>query len=213
MKYSTSVLLIILTVTVTSCGKDKKEWDKIKTSASLQEMENFISRFPKSQYFDSILLLMESNIYEQSEKSITRSGTFEDYQSYLNNYPRLAELTNAREKLENLILKADTIEISGYLVDNKDNPVPRRTVMAWPVNDKGKAVLHISEGGILANPRDISDSTGSFHIKGHRSFLLEFNEFVLDVNGTYLFSDEGAPVTFATDTNNRVIDVGKIILK
>jgi len=212
MKYSTSILLIILTVTVTSCGKDKKEWDKVKTSDSLQEMENFISRFPKSQYFDSVLLLVEARIYDQSERSITRSGTFEDYQGYLNDYPRVKDLTNAQEKLEDLILKADTIEISGYLVDTEDNPVPNIIVMALPVNEEGKVVYDFSDG-ILLNPLNASDSTGNFLLKGHRSFILKFNEFILRVNRTNLFSDDGTPITFATDADNRVLDVGKIVLK
>lgn len=212
MKNSAAILLIILTATLISCGKDQKEWDRVKTSDDIQELENFLSDFPKSRYFDSVLLMIESRIYEQSAKSISRTGTFEDYQSYLDNYPRLNELTNAREKLEDLILEADTIEISGYLVDTEDNPVPHRTVMALPVNEKGKAVVNFSDG-FLVNPWGRSDSSGNFLLKGHRSFILEFNEFVLDVNGTYLFSDDGTPITFATDTTNRLLDVGKIVLK
>ncbi|MCJ7820235.1 MAG: hypothetical protein MUP53_03445, partial [Bacteroidales bacterium] len=67
--------------------------------------------------------------------------------------------------------------------------------------------------GILSNPRGFSDSAGIFVAKGHRSFILENNEFILEVNRARLISEDGVPVTVRTDSNNRIIDLGKIIVK
>ena len=212
MKNSISILLMIIAVMFISCGKDKKEWDKVKTSDSKQEMENFLNNFPKSYYFDSVLLKIESQIYKQSENSITRSGTFMEYEKLMNAHPQINSLTNADEKIEYLKLKADTIQINGRLLDEADRPVSGKPVEGWPINERGKAILAFNDG-FMVNPRGFSDSSGNFTIRGHRSFILENNEFVLDVNGTFIFSDDGTPVIIRADTNSRVIDIGKITLK
>jgi hypothetical protein len=212
MKNSTSILLFILTVTLISCGKDQKEWNKVKTSDDIREMENFLAEFPKSQYFDSVLLMIESRIYEQSENSITRSGTFEDYEKLMNNHPSISNLTNADEKIEYLRLEADTIEIHGRLLDDNDKPVSGKGVVGWPINEEGHATL-MFEDGMMVNPRGFSDSIGNFMIRGHRSFILKNNEFILEVDGANIITKEGVPVSIQTDSTNRVIDIGKIIIR
>jgi len=212
MKKPLIILLASLIAMLISCGKDKKEWEKIKTSDNIQELENYISGFPESNYSDSALIKMEGLIYQQSVNSISKSGTFEEYENHVKDYPRIRELTNAEERMEYLKLKADTIEIYGKLVDSEDKPVAGKEVMAWPINEKGNAVLSFNKG-ILSNPRGYSDSAGSFVVKGYRSFILENNEFILEVNRARLISEDGVPVTYQTDSDNRVLDVGKIIVK
>jgi len=212
MKKSSIILLASLVSMLISCGKDKTEWEKIKTSENIQELENYISGFPKSSYFDSALIKMEKLIYLQSINSVSKSGTFEEYEYYVKNYPKIMELTDAEKRMEYLKLKADTIEICGKLVDSEDKPVAGKEVIAWPINEKGNTVLSFIKG-ILSNPRGFSDSAGSFMAKGHRSFILENNEFILEVNRARLISEDGVPVTVRTDSNNRIIDLGKIIVK
>lgn len=212
MKNSLILLFVIIATISASCGKDKKEWDKVKAGNDITEMESFLSNFPKSQYFDSVLLMIESRIYEQSVKSKSRSGTFDEYEKMVTAYPSLNKLTNAVEKTEYLKLEADTIEIHGRLVNDDDQPVSGKAVVGWPINDQGNATLSF-ENGRIANPRGFSDSTGNFVLRGHRSFILKNNEFILEVNGANIITEEGIPVSIKTDSTNRVIDVGEITVK
>jgi hypothetical protein len=209
------ILIIILGATaivLISCGKDMKEWDKIKTTNNIQELENFISVFPKSPYCDSVLIKMEGLIFQLSENSISRSGTFEDYERLMNYHPSISNLTNADEKIEYLRLEADTIEIHGRLLDDNDKPVSGKGVVGWPINKEGHATL-MFEDGMMVNPRGFSDSTGNFMLRGHRSFILKNNEFILEVDGANIITKEGDPVSIQTDSTNRIIDVGKIIIR
>ena len=50
-------------------------------------------------------------------------------------------------------------------------------------------------------------------IRGHRSFILKNNEFILEVDGANIITKEGVPVSIQTDSTNRVIDIGKIIIR
>lgn len=212
MKNPLVCLLIIMTMVFISCGKEKKEWEKIRPSDNIKDLENYLSGFPKSNYIDSALVKMENLIYQQSVDAVSKSGTFEEYEYFMKNYPRIPELTDAEKRLEYLKLKADTIEIYGKLVDFEDKPVPGKEVIAWPIDEKGGALLSFNKG-ILSNPRGFSDSAGNFMAKGHRSFILENNAFILEVNRARLISEDGVPVTVRTDSNNRVIDLGKIIIR
>lgn len=208
----TFIPLLLLFITI-GCNQDIKEFKKIKNSENKAEIESFLSNFPESIYFDSVLINLEKLIYLKSINSRSKSGTFEEYDSLVIKYPRVKELTNAEKKLVNLKLKSDTIEIYGKLVTTEGDPVSNKTIMVYPLNEEGKTLIHVGEQGILLNPLSESDSSGEFILSGHRSFLSATNEFTLSVGFEYIQTDDGISIVFKIDTNSRVIDVGSIIVK
>ena len=78
------------------CRKDKLQWENIKWSNDINQIENFISEFPESIYLDSALMTLERMIFLKSDSSTTVSGTFEDYVSFVKNHPRIVEIINAK---------------------------------------------------------------------------------------------------------------------
>jgi hypothetical protein len=196
-----------------SCNNGRKEWEIVKQTENVQELENYLIDFPKSVRYDSALLKLGKLIYRKSLNSKSKPGTFEEYENFVINYPRITELVNAEAKIQYLKLKADTIEIYGR-VDNPFNNI--YNVMLYLVNEEGKGIIEFDEG-YLVNPSSNTNSDGEFLLKGHRSILLENNTFTLELSlGGYqgfITSDIGAPLFFVIDTNSRVIDVGAIKAK
>ena len=73
--------------------------------------------------------------------------------------------------------------------------------------------MTIGDHGRVSNPRTKSDSAGDFKILFHRSYLKEYNKFILEVNGKFLETKMGKPVVFKIENTKRVIDLGDITSK
>ena len=141
--------------------------------------------------------------------------TFEDYVSFVKNHPRIVEIINAKEKVEYLKLKSDTIEIYGRLVDTEDIPLSGERINTIPLTEKGTFITEVgSDGLIVEYPYDITKSDGHFLIKAHRSFLYENNEFFFDVpNYGWYQTKEGIPIVIQIDSNLRVLEFDTLFVE
>ena len=64
------IVLSILLFMLGGCRKDKLQWENIKWSNDINQIENFISEFPESIYLDSALMTLERMIFLKSDSRV-----------------------------------------------------------------------------------------------------------------------------------------------
>ena len=197
------------------CRKDKEEWEKIKWSNDVSQIENFISEFPESNYLDSALITLERMIFLKSDNSTTVTGTFKDYLDFVKKYPRMVEIIDTVRTIKYLKLKADTLEIHGRLVDTENAPITNERINATPIDAKGRFKITVGDDGlVIFDPYDYTNSDGEFVIKAHRSFLYENNEFTFSMPSFGWYeTEEGIPIIIKIDSNLRVLKCDTLTVK
>ncbi len=218
-KISLKLLWIFgLTIFLFGCNSSEKEkqWVVIKQSDSIPNYLSFVEKFHNSHYADSALIIVEEKIFLNSYKSITRNGTFINYEEFINKYPEIKDIIDAESKLNLLKKKADSLEVNGKLISVDSIPYSYASITLSPLGDDGKALVFFDEGHIQ-NPRVTTDSQGDFNMVFHRSFLGNMSEFTLQISKGmkqgYIETVEGVPVIFKIDHNTRVMHIGDIMVK
>jgi len=196
------------------CSSAEKRWEVINQSDSIPDYLSFFEEFHNNKYGDSALLKVEQKIFLRSYQSITRNETFNNYEEFINNYPKIKDIIDADKKLNLLKQKADTLEVSGKLVSKESVRFSSVNITILPVSDEGKAHTFFDEG-ILQNPSGYPDSLGNFKLVFHKSVLKNMPFITLKFSmgyfgNSYMKDEKGLPIKIKMDSKTRIFNIGDI---
>jgi len=90
--------LVIGLSIILSCANENKDWEKVKSSNTVESYEEFIKEYPNSSLLDSANIYIELIYFSQAKKK----NTIEGFENFISRYPESKLIKSAEVILDSL---------------------------------------------------------------------------------------------------------------
>jgi outer membrane protein assembly factor BamB len=167
-----AIVFLMLSFGIYSCSSSAsaKEFEKVKNSASIEMLSQFIQAYPEAEQTGEAEKIRNQLVFD----SISRINTLETYKEFISNYPDAEQVVFAKQKIEELKgLRAVISTFRGNSQRNYyGNECPSKLDEIWTANmGAGKSFaygkMYVWTGaGWTGQPLIVTEDTKTYIIQG-----------------------------------------------